>query len=365
MGECFACDEKCNPGHKCKNKHLHVIILSGQIEEDEAEEMGIEGDGQKEGDEATDTLMSLSLKSIVGITGGRTMKFVGRVKGEEVLIMIDCGASHNFISASLVEKLSLPKVKTSTYKVTVGDGHLVESEGRCKGLQVNLRGTVLEQDFYLFKLREVDLILGMEWLESLGEGRFVISHNGGKLKGSDEISGLPPLRSRDHAILIKEGAQPPNIRPYRYAHSQKTEIENKIATPLIDLLKKDAFKWGNDAQRAFEALKTATTSVSVLAMPNFKLPFELETDASGFGVGAVLMQGKRPIAYFSQVLSSRAKKCFVYERELMAIVLAVKKWRHYLIGHNFEIQYKPGVENKVADALSRRGETVVLNALSM
>ncbi|KAF7815055.1 Retrotransposable element Tf2 [Senna tora] len=418
LGECFTCDEKWGPTHKCKNKHLHVLMLSGMVEEAETEEFGIEEEEiQKEEEEVTGSLMSLSMNSIVGITGGRTMKLVGKVNGSEVLTMIDSGASHNFISTSLVDKMSLPKVKTSSYMVTVGDGHTVKSEGKCKQLRVELQGTVLEQDFYLFDLGEVDLILGMEWLESLGEVRvnwkqltmkykegeeviclkgdsslartevsykavmrsikkggqgFILELSSMETQGDTDVrlpaeiqqilkdfsevcvplKGLPPIRNRDHAILIMEGAQPPNIRPYRYANSQKTEIEKLM-----------------------------------------------ETDASGTGVGAVLMQDKRPIAYFSQVLSNRARKCSVYERELMAIVLAVKKWRQYLIGHkfvirtdqkalkylleqriidpdqqkwasklmgyNFEIQYKPGVENKAADALSRREEKIELNAVSM
>ncbi|KAF7839457.1 Hydroxymethylglutaryl-CoA lyase, mitochondrial [Senna tora] len=129
LGECFTCDEKWNPSHKCKNKHLHVILLSDQLEESETEELGIEDIEPKEEEEAGGTLMSLSMNSIVGITSGRTMKLVGKVRGE-VLIMIDCGASHNFISTSLVDKMALPKVKISSYKVTMGDGHSVQSEGK-------------------------------------------------------------------------------------------------------------------------------------------------------------------------------------------------------------------------------------------
>lgn len=95
----------------------------------------------------------------------------------------------------------------------------------------------------------------------------------------------------------------------------------KIAATLTALLKKYAFKWGEEAQEAFEKLKDVMTTLPVLAMPDFSQSSELETDA-------VLMQKKRPIAYFSQALATRHQLKSVYERELMAIVLAVKKWRH-------------------------------------
>ena len=160
-----------------------------------------------------------------------------------------------------------------------------------------------------------------------------------------------------------------------------------ISRPLTELLKKDQFHWSEAATEAFLQLKAAMISPPVLALPDFSQPFIVETDASGIGIGAVLMQNGHPLAYISKALSFKHQGLSVYEKELLVIVHAVTKWHPYLYGRHFTIKtdhhslkyllqqrisfpgqhswltklmgydydicYKKGKENVAADALSR------------
>ena len=112
----------------------------------------------------------------------------------------------------------------------------------------------------------------------------------------------------------------------------------QIAGPLIEQLKKGCYLWNEEACTTFQRLKTAMTQVPVLAMPDFSKPFVIEADALGFAVGAVLMQDDKLVAFHSQVLGLRARKKSSYEKELMAIVFAVLKWRSYLLRRKFFVR---------------------------
>jgi ABC-type antimicrobial peptide transport system ATPase subunit len=104
-----------------------------------------------------------------------------------------------------------------------------------------------------------------------------------------------------------------------------------LSKPLSDLLKKNVqFQWTAEANTAFEQLKAQLIQALVLAVPDFSQQFVIETDASDLGIGAVLMQNHHPVAYLSKALGPRNQALSVYEKECLAILLAVEKWRPYL-----------------------------------
>jgi hypothetical protein len=166
----------------------------------------------------------------------------------------------------------------------------------------------------------------------------------------------------------------------------------RIAAPLTALTKKDAFPWTPEETKAFEQLKEVMCKALVLTTPDFTKTFIAECDASGNVIGIVLMQEGRPLAFESRPLKGKDLHEPIYEKEMMAILHALKKWHPYLIGshfkvktdhdslkyfleqrlsleeqqkwvtkilgYDFEIVYKKGKQNVVADSLSRKDEDV-------
>ncbi|GKD20293.1 putative mitochondrial protein [Tanacetum coccineum] len=108
--------------------------------------------------------------------------------------------------------------------------------------------------------------------------------------------------------------------------------------PLTLLLMKNGFKWNTATQSAFEQLKQAMISAPVLALPNFEKEFIVETDASRVGIIAVLIQGGHLIAYLSKTLSTKHQLMSTYEKEFLAVILALERWRGYLLDKHFKIK---------------------------
>jgi hypothetical protein len=175
------------------------------------------------------------------------------------------------------------------------------------------------------------------------------------------------------------------VRYYRYF----IEGFSKIARPMTALLaKKVDFKWTLECQESFEMLKKKLTTTLVLILSDVHKPFSVYCDASYTGLGCVLMQEGRVVAYSSQQLKIHETNYPTHDLELAAVVHALKTWRHYLYGqkcdiykdhkslkyiftpselnmrqrrwlelikdYELEIHYHPGKANVVADALSRK-----------
>lgn len=588
----------------------------------------------------------LSVMSLLGLpaTRGqetRTIRLRGKIQDVPILLLVDSGATHNFISQKLVRAMGWQVNDTTSLHIKLGDGYKAKTRGECKGVRIELEKIEFEIDAFLFDLDGIDIVLGMAWLNTIGEirvdwprqiMRFRYDNAWVELRGAisvdthhsalqsllsktricveglymtaegrvvgvpaqqraetvrltrvqelevqelltgfqvvfQEPKGLPPKRSHEHVIHLLEGQGPVNVRPYRYSHHHKAEIEKqvqemlqlgiirpsqsafsrpvilvkkkdgswrmcvnyralnkvtvpdkfpilvieelldelhgakffskidlksgyhqvrmrtedihktafrtheghyeylvmpfgmmnapstfqalmnavfkpmlrryvlvffddiliysptweqhllhlksvlqalvshklvanrkkchfaqfsveylghiisfegvamdpskiscvlqwpspknakgvrgflgltgyyrkfirdygKLAKPLTELTKKDGFRWGVKEQQAFDVLKQKVTTAPVLALPDFTQEFFIESDASGNGLGAILLQQGRPIAYFSKALGDRNLAKSTYEKELMVVVLAIQHWRPYLLGRKFTV----------------------------
>jgi hypothetical protein len=172
---------------------------------------------------------------------------------------------------------------------------------------------------------------------------------------------------------------------------------SKIVKPITSLLKNDTkFNWSLRCNEAFEQLKVLLTTAPVLAQPDIEKPFDVYYDASGSGLGCVLMQEGRVIAYASRQLRRHEERYPTHDLELAVVVDSLKIWRHYLLGnichiytdhkslkyiftqselnmrqrrwlvlikdYELEIHYHPSKANVVADALSHKASCHCLTA---
>ena len=169
---------------------------------------------------------------------------------------------------------------------------------------------------------------------------------------------------------------------------------SQLTSPLSDLTKKDAFQWHEVAEKDFQIMKEVMINCHIIALPYFSKPFVLECDASGEGIGAVLKQGQHPIDFESRKIKPHENIYYIYDKEMLSITHSLSRSKQYLVGrkfviktyHNslrhfltqkelndgkqkwvsklqyfsFDIEYKKGKLNVVADALSRKPTLAVM-----
>jgi hypothetical protein len=204
---------------------------------------------------------------------------------------------------------------------------------------------------------------------------------------------------------VKDWPTPKNIKQLRgflgLSGYYRKFIRNygAISKPLTTLLCNNVpFVWSSIVNAAFCALKQALIEAPVLALPDFSKAFAIDIDASDAGIGAVLMQQHHPVAYLSKSLGPKAQAMSTYEKECMAIIMAVDRWKSYLqhqpftiytdhkslihleeqkltnviqhkafcklLGLQYKVLYRQGTTNRAADALSNKDHSE-LNAISI
>ena len=202
----------------------------------------------------------------------------------------------------------------------------------------------------------------------------------------------------DNLSAIHDMKRPTNVKEVRRFlgmcgfYRKHIKAYAKIAIPLTNLLReKVPFSWSTECQSSFEQLKQALATTPVLVKADMSKPFELFTDASLDHVGAVLMQNHdghlKPIGYFSKKMKPVEQRYSTTDREALGIILACRRFHHFLWGvpftihtdhqplvsvfkrktksprinrwvielqdYRFKIEYRPGKNNQVADQLSR------------
>ncbi|XP_061351194.1 uncharacterized protein LOC133296260 [Gastrolobium bilobum] len=264
LGICYYCDDKWTPKHRCKNKLMLMIgEFSDSPEDADAEEEILwqaEALPKDTQDGASHTLADRS--------GTNSLMFSSVIKHCVVYIMVDSGSTHNFIRRQLAGELGLPIVRAKKLRVFLGNVECLVTERKCLSVPIDLQGHQFLIDFWVLDLVDLSVILGMPWLQQLGrvthdymdlsmefqwQGQQLIlkgnmdskdpgvelnlckdsiSHCCALSLGSTVPHELPPFRGLDHALHLKDNSEQVNVKPFRYAHHQKSEIKKQV----IDLL---------------------------------------------------------------------------------------------------------------------------------
>ncbi|MCH94216.1 Ty3/gypsy retrotransposon protein, partial [Trifolium medium] len=268
--------------HQCPDKQLRVLIVEeGDEEPGESQILAVEVDEEEEEVRGEISIMSFMNLNNQAKTKPQTMMAQGKIHEVPVLILVDSGATHNFIDQKLVFRMGWEVNSESSMKIRLGDGFQTNTKGRCKEIEVSLGDFKVSCSPHLFELGGPDMILGIEWLNTLGDTivnwtkqtmsfwsnqKWVTLQGLGSTGGNEEalqsilkrkrgvnegilrsfdktlldsysgvfteVVGLPPNRGREHAINIKEGEGPVIVRPYRYPHLHKNEIERQVREML-------------------------------------------------------------------------------------------------------------------------------------
>ncbi|XP_031505753.1 uncharacterized protein LOC116268074 [Nymphaea colorata] len=325
-GLCYRCEAKWDKNHQCKS-FFHVMVVSdpeysSSSDSDSSSSSPSSSSSSSEQEERTRRKAKRpekaetkteetpkaegkpeegeSLHTMQDPHKPNAMRVFGRINGQKVLILLDCGATNNFLTEEAAQRCNVALQPSKPQTIVVGGGHRLKCMHEVKDMEVTIKKRTFKVDSLVIPLDGVDLVLGMSWFLSWKDIHwdvknfsmtFIPELDGEPITlqglasttspkaalrcldqeqpacwvltlatdvpGSDETidepippsiqnvlnkfpeifaepKGLPPQRAYDHRIVLTQGAEPVNVRPYRYGYSQKAEIERLVKEMLHD-----------------------------------------------------------------------------------------------------------------------------------
>ena len=168
-------------------------------------------------------MVRVLLNSVVGLTSPKMLKLAGEINNQKVVVLIDSGASHNFISNELVSVLKLPITNTEPYRVILGTGSATKAQGICRGVGLILQRVEIVANFLPLDLGSTEIILGIQWLEMLGvthinwkthSMKFNMGNTSVNLQGDPSLHKIPVslkvmcriIRHKGYGYVVELGA---------------------------------------------------------------------------------------------------------------------------------------------------------------
>ena len=115
-----------------------------------------------------EVIPEISFHAIVGTEHPQTIRVLGKLKNKNVMVLIDGGSTHNFIDHAIVSKFGLPVIRDKKFEVMVANREKIECTGQCRGLTLTIQGYSVTADYYILLVATCQLVLGVQWLETLG-----------------------------------------------------------------------------------------------------------------------------------------------------------------------------------------------------
>ena len=167
QGFFYSCDNKYTKGHKCVEKKLFYIDCEEE-EENEKETSKEEDIHQEPTLEEEEMSPTISCNALVGITTPQTLKIEGHIKKKKVIVLIDSGSTHNFFHCKIAKELKFFLCPTPECQVMVANGGTIKCSGKSHNIKITMGEYVLNSPILSIPMGGADVVLGLQWLQSLG-----------------------------------------------------------------------------------------------------------------------------------------------------------------------------------------------------